>query len=418
MDNKRITEYIEENEQLLITYLLDMVAINTENDGKRAHEKALAEYLYREYGKLGIEGDIYSPDSLPGVREHPDYLPGRNLGDRTNFTAKLSGRTGAKALMLAGHMDTVPIGDLNNWTVDPMGALSDGRVYGRGACDDKYALAVSLFIVRMFKDLGIRLENDLYLTGYVDEEFGGGDGALSCALKYPCDLYVNMDGHDFEVWNCASGGQRVVLNISSPEPLDDCGSVIEGLYISKKQIEVFGQRRIAELKADPLFSDSSIPDSAIRILNIGSGLNTTDRNKGFIDFAFYTNKPREAIKSELSDLLDCISSRIAPVGLKVNELYERSRFFKHGHIDPDHPAIALLRRAAGDRQIPVCAGCLSDLSLFFAAAPGKAFSFGAGRPFDVCGGAHQPDEFISCDVLKEYCGLMAQFILLWDTDGK
>ena len=66
------------------------------------------------------------------------------------------------------------------------------------------------------------------------------------------------------------------------------------------------------------------------------------------------------------------------------------------------------------REISVKASCLSDLSLFLAAAPGRAVSFGAGRDFDVPGGAHLPDEFIECESLLNFAKIVAGFILRWD----
>ena len=80
--------------------------------------------------------------------------------------------------MLAAHLDTMPIGNSDLWTVDATeGIIKDGKVWGRGACDDKYALATWFFIAKAMQELGIQPENDIYLTGYVDEEYGGGDAA-------------------------------------------------------------------------------------------------------------------------------------------------------------------------------------------------------------------------------------------------
>ena len=120
--------------------------------------------------------------------------------------------------MLAGHADTMPVGDLSLWTVPPLdGIQKDGKIWGRGACDDKYALASMLFMAKAMKELGIEPECDLYLTAYVDEEFGGGNGALAAALKYSCDFYLNLDCKNLDIWRTAAGGQRIILNLAHPE---------------------------------------------------------------------------------------------------------------------------------------------------------------------------------------------------------
>lgn len=84
------------------------------------------------------------------------------------------------------------------------GLCRDGRIYGRGANDGKHALAIMVFLAEALNKLGIRLKSNLYLTGYVDEEFGGGNGALAACLKYNCGFYVNMDCKDTEIWNSSA----------------------------------------------------------------------------------------------------------------------------------------------------------------------------------------------------------------------
>jgi succinyl-diaminopimelate desuccinylase len=51
----------------------------------------------------------------------------------------------APNFVFAGHTDVVPPGDVARWRFDPFsGAVADGRLWGRGACDMKGAVAASL----------------------------------------------------------------------------------------------------------------------------------------------------------------------------------------------------------------------------------------------------------------------------------
>ena len=53
--------------------------------------------------------------------------------------------TGAPYLLFAGHTDVVPPGDAGRWRHDPFsGAIEDGVLYGRGACDMKGGVAAML----------------------------------------------------------------------------------------------------------------------------------------------------------------------------------------------------------------------------------------------------------------------------------
>jgi succinyl-diaminopimelate desuccinylase len=81
-----------------------------------------------------------------------------------------AGGTG-RTVMLNGHIDTVPLGDEREWAHPPLsGALADGRLWGRGACDMKGALACMVAAVLDAKD---DLEGTVIITGVVQEEVGG-----------------------------------------------------------------------------------------------------------------------------------------------------------------------------------------------------------------------------------------------------
>lgn len=417
-DFTRLRSYLGENRQYLFDMLSALIRINTENNRKTANESKLTSFMQAEFHRLGIESELYTPDSVDGILSHPDYVPGKDFSGRENLTAKIPGKSGKRAIMLAGHADTMPIGDLSLWTVPPLeGLIKDGKIFGRGACDDKYALASMLFMAKAIKDTGIELECDLYLTAYVDEEFGGGNGALAAALKYPCDFYLNLDCKNLDVWRTAAGGQRIILNLAHPEFQHSCHLMMEGLYLVKKEIDVFGARRIKELKENSHFANSIIPDTAIRYMNMGTGLNTNDRHKGVFDFAFYTDKTREEIKSELEECFGRISEKISPLGLYIESVVESSRFFNYGFVDSENYSVKLLKEVGESitgRKIYDKASCLSDLSLFLSAAPERAISFGAGRDFDVPGGAHLPDEFIECESLFDFANIISKFVLEWD----
>jgi putative selenium metabolism hydrolase len=78
---------------------------------------------------------------------------------------------GNRVIAYDAHVDTVDVGNPENWTVDPFGgALKDGVVYGRGACDMKGALASIVHGGRLIKELGLEGEYTLYVVGSIQEE--------------------------------------------------------------------------------------------------------------------------------------------------------------------------------------------------------------------------------------------------------
>jgi len=60
------------------------------------------------------------------------------LPNRPNVIAYLRGEVGKPRLIFNGHIDTVPEGDISNWTYNPFESVVVGsRLYGRGAGDQK-----------------------------------------------------------------------------------------------------------------------------------------------------------------------------------------------------------------------------------------------------------------------------------------
>lgn len=79
------------------------------------------------------------------LRDHMDAhgISCRSVGPAKRPNLIFSSHDGQKGdIVMHGHMDTVPIGPLENWTHDPFSSeIVDGRLYGRGACDMKGPVA-------------------------------------------------------------------------------------------------------------------------------------------------------------------------------------------------------------------------------------------------------------------------------------
>jgi len=73
-----------------------------------------------------------------------------------------------------GHLDTVPAGDPSTWSSGPFeGAVVDGRLVGRGACDMKGPIAAALAAVAALRRAGLSLAGTLDLHLVADEELAG-----------------------------------------------------------------------------------------------------------------------------------------------------------------------------------------------------------------------------------------------------
>jgi len=69
------------------------------------------------------------------------------------------------------HVDVVPAGE--DWTYDPFGAtIADGKIFGRGAIDDKGPAIASLYAIFAVKQLGLPLTSRIRAILGADEETG------------------------------------------------------------------------------------------------------------------------------------------------------------------------------------------------------------------------------------------------------
>lgn len=122
---------------------------------------------------VGCDVDRWSID-LPGITAHPGF-PGWEVprGEAQGVVGTLGGGDGPR-LILNGHVDVVPPGDLAQWTREPFGGqVHGGAVWGRGACDMKGGLACALQAVAAIQAGGVALRGSLAVHAVVGEEDGG-----------------------------------------------------------------------------------------------------------------------------------------------------------------------------------------------------------------------------------------------------
>jgi len=78
---------------------------------------------------------------------------------------------GKKILAIDGHMDTVDMGNMDNWTFNPLGGeIKDGFVHGRGTVDQEGGPAAFVTSGRILKELGFDKDLTIYFVGSVMEE--------------------------------------------------------------------------------------------------------------------------------------------------------------------------------------------------------------------------------------------------------
>ncbi len=105
---------------------------------------------------------------------HCDALA-RSLGFRTRVIDNMVGYAeygeGKEMVAVLGHLDVVPEGE--GWTWPPYGAeIHGGRLYGRGALDNKGPTVGALYALKAIADLDLKLKRRVRVIYGLNEETG------------------------------------------------------------------------------------------------------------------------------------------------------------------------------------------------------------------------------------------------------
>jgi len=77
---------------------------------------------------------------------------------------------GPKVLVYDSHIDTVGVGDRDDWEWDPfVGKIEDGKLYSRGACDEKGSTPGMVYGLAIARDLGLLDGYTVYYFGNMEE---------------------------------------------------------------------------------------------------------------------------------------------------------------------------------------------------------------------------------------------------------
>ncbi len=146
MDFDAIKKAAEGYKDDMTKFLRDMIAIPSES----CEEGAVVKRIEEELIKLGY--DSVEIDGLGNVIGW--------IGD------------GDKIIAIDSHIDTVGIGNIDNWEHDPYkGYETDTIIYGRGGSDQEGGMASAAYGGKIMKDLGLIPEGyKLMVVGTVQEE--------------------------------------------------------------------------------------------------------------------------------------------------------------------------------------------------------------------------------------------------------
>ncbi|OKO91835.1 Acetylornithine deacetylase [Geobacillus proteiniphilus] len=174
----------------------------------------------------------------PKVAEALEYMlhRGREEGFRVKNVDGFAGHVemgqGEKLVGVLGHIDVVPPGD--GWTMDPFAAdVLSGRIYGRGAIDDKGPTMAAFYAMKIIRELGLPLGKRVRLIIGGDEE-----SDWRCVEHYFCheempDVGFAPDA-DFPIIHAEKGIIDADLSYRPPESEEAEGLVLASFQAGRR----------------------------------------------------------------------------------------------------------------------------------------------------------------------------------------
>jgi succinyl-diaminopimelate desuccinylase len=348
-------------------------------------------------GKLAEAGIV--PEILARREPQASLLAG--LGD--------PGR--GPCLTYHAHIDTVPAGDRQRWSVDPFGGeLRDGMVYGRGAGDDKGCVAAQTMAMLALARAGVQLKGYLQLAVVADEESGALEGTIWLREqgKLKPDLLVVGE----QTGNQVAIAERVACGID----LTVFGKSAHGAMPWAGDNAVLKTARLLTWLQDKLWADLQrrshpyLPPATLNVGKIQGGIQwniVADSCKVEMDRRLLPGETRPAAMQEIRAWLDRYSNEVEPL---TYELFTQGEVAANIDTPADDPFVLLANQALAD----VC-GEPRPLTGYVQTSDGRWFARD-GKPIIIFGPsdpavAHSADEHVAIKQLVEAARFLALLAL-------
>lgn len=145
LEPSAVIKAVREIKDDVINFLRDIIRIPSMS----CEEERVAERILEEMDKVGFDTSFIDKiGNVIGI-----------IGD------------GERVILYGSHIDTVGIGSMNAWEFEPFeGKIENDKIFGRGASDNKSAIACMIYAIHILKKLNIDLDMKVCVVGTVQEE--------------------------------------------------------------------------------------------------------------------------------------------------------------------------------------------------------------------------------------------------------
>jgi succinyl-diaminopimelate desuccinylase len=406
---RKVLSHVDQLSSEMVEFTRELVRIPTVNPPGDCYADC-ADLIARRLREFG-----YTVRSLPaeGLDEHTAERP------RINVLGSI-GPEHQPVLHFNGHYDVVPAG--SGWTVDPFAAdLRDGRIFGRGTCDQKAGIAASIYAVEAIRRAGIDLGGTVEQSATPDEESGGFAGvAWLCDAGYvsntrqryvvitePLDPERVCIGHRGVYWfklttlGRVGHGSMPALAVNAAEQM---ARVIQAFETQLKP--VLTQRHSGAPVEPPQARTPSLNLNAIHAGQAINGWQTPavpDRCTAVFDRRFIHEERFEDVRAEIVSLLDAQGA-----AYELTDLMRVDPLLGDPHGPLAETTATCIRDVLGREAARIVSpGTYDHKHVVRRAGIQECIAYGPGRLVL----AHQPDEYVGVEDLVSAAKVMALLVL-------
>lgn len=317
---------------------------------------------------------------------------------------------GDPVVMLHAHIDTVPIAanEARKWHVDPYAAvIEDGRVYGKGAVDDKAPLAAMMRVLLELAPCADQLQGTLVLVAAAEEETGGQLGTrwLADHGHLPiCDFIVVGEQTHNRVASAHKGVLRATVRttgraVHATNP--DRG--INAISAMAKAVLTFENyhRQLAQ-RVHPIVG---VPTCNVGVIHGGSTANAVpDSCLIEIDRRMVPGEDPAEVQREMEAIVAGLD--VAPAEITIGDFIVSTWFHSTTESALTQQFLACVQEELGAHPGPIGYLPGSDAKHLTSCTREEMIIFGPGS-YEV---AHAYDEYVEIDELQSTARILRKFV--------
>lgn len=342
--------------------------------------------------------------------------------NRPNLIFTLKGNQGGKVLILNGHIDTKPIGNVSDWKIiDPYSpAIIDNKLYGRGSTDMKGAVAAIIAAAMVIKRSKISFNGDIILALTADEEGGSAYGArvlIEKGIKADAMIIAEPSGEteDFDSLGLACKGavlgKIIVHGTQMHSSLSDKPGCINASVKMAKVMVEFAEnlKKNLHYKTHPLYPNGpTINPGVILEGGIFYGVIPGIASFGF-DLRIIPGMTLEVVKKDIEDFLSSLMKKDKDLHAELVLEKIINNWAPAVEISKDHPLVLSCLEATSNiigKEPKLVGAPFGTDGVFFVKAGIDIQiipSFGPG----FIKLAHGPDEYINLKAITDAAKIFA-----------